>query len=401
MLQKEICQFYHRWHSHEQNLKEGVEILDFDLCPRDYIIDIKKPFTTRGEALTELERLIELVTAAPSTLFANQSFIIGKLKGSHSYLKSLLGESISFKDYLFSTIGIHPERLKEDEIQELQNDLETSLASIGLKLEPGNHKEIQEKIFTPDKFAIASLLPKAAEKWASLACSKLGISVNPSFTIEVVEADSYWLNWITGKAEQPFHLKVNTHPRNSHWHHAEDFFAAHEIAGHALHGTCLQEGVKTGLVDPAALNITIHSFETFHLEGIAQTVALLFQDNLALSHPWVYVRNASLILLMALLNDAQIRLEQGEDFEAMVQYILKNHLLVKEETVRSDLNERMNGRFMGAYQHVYYPAYKQFIKLRTISGEARFKILKKLYSEFYTPAQLKEIIDHAVNESLT
>ena len=72
---------------------------------------------------------------------------------------------------------------------------------------------------------------------------------------------------------------MNTHERIEYEQRSARGLAAHEIAGHAAHVAGMRQAVRDGRLDACALNLTVHSCEAFHMEGLAQ-VALY-----ALSRP--------------------------------------------------------------------------------------------------------------------
>lgn len=394
-LQSRITDFYHRWNTFERD-----QVLDMALVqpPADLC---GEPFSSRKEVQEELGQLLEEVVLTPENQFANKRFLERKLRGSLAYVNALEGKRLPFSEYLWETMEIRPNRLCDEEREMLKEDLANSLAYFGVPFSREGRVAFQKKVVDPDKTKFAQELKKAAPLWVERVTSQLQLKVSPQFVIQFEEHDSYWINWLSGRAGEPFTLRINMHPSIEFSKGDGHFFAPHEIGGHAVHGASLMESARLGMVDPASLNITLHNPESFILEAIAQSVGELFLKDEDSFAPFLLRRTKFFALFLALTNEAQCMMEEdGVPLDQAVDFVLEHHPFQRESSVRRDLIERQSSPSMCVYQFIYYPSYRLLMQLSHVPYPERWKLLRDFYTKLWTPSQMEKMISERSDSSI-
>src|SRR5712692_10052743 len=121
-----IIAVYRGWEAFER-AQGGPQIIDFDLSS----IDDAASFNSRREILLALEDLCEQLNDSSH----EGEFLRAKLQGSIFYLRALMGQQISFDEYLKHTLGILPEPFSTQEIDDTRDKINELLSSFGLQLQ--------------------------------------------------------------------------------------------------------------------------------------------------------------------------------------------------------------------------------------------------------------------------
>ena len=386
-LNASISRFYHRWHALEAALAEGVQVLDFDYCPREDLSDGEPPFTDRLEALRHLERLRERLADGAAGGLCNAEFLALKLTGSAAFLRALMGERIPFGPYLRATMGIDPEPVPTQEIEALRSELEQTFSKLGIPFSPEGKPAYDRYMVMRDTSGFGDALRREADRWVGLLQGRVGLMAQPAYGIEVVSEDAYWANWIDGSVAAGIRLRVNTHPRITFLNGCETGFAVHEIGGHALQLLELDAARRAGRVDGAALNLTVHSCEQFQLEGLAQSVLLLVAEEgeipeaLAIEHLLRRYHGA-------VQNNAQLEIEAGRPVDEVVEEVLGRSPFTTPLKALSDLRDRGRHPLYRAYMHVYPPSLRKFLTACELSPARRREFLRLMYTRLWTPDQI-------------
>lgn len=268
---RRAIQFYHRWDALEKDLREGIGILDFDLSPRECTDVLGRAFGDRKEALREIDQIRSTLAGMPDETLVNKEFLEAKFRGSWTLLRHLTGESVSFSELLNDCMGIEPVRRSDSELKQCRQNIFEEFHYLGL--DPTKLTPLELKQAVADPYSrLEESLPRTAEHWVAETKKALRLDCDATYEIEVVEEDSYWLNWITAEFGRPARLKVNNHPRRIHRRGDDQYYASHEIAGHALHVACLQKEIQADRLDIAGLSLTVHNCEQFLIEGIATSM---------------------------------------------------------------------------------------------------------------------------------
>lgn len=393
----EIRDFYWGWEYLERRLGSGLQIVDSDLMGGTLLEPHTPKFLDRDHALRELQTIQSTVSRSAPSDFINKEFVEMKLRGSETILRYLLGESISFRDFIYSTMGIIPHSFEEsfwagksEELNDLINQLDPKKKGICI-----------DSIFMSDPKELKHLLPRAADQWIKKLTTSLGVTVSLSFQIDFVEKDAYWISWFSAMNDNSFKLTMNVHPGRRLWVHDEHFWAAHEIAGHAAHFTCLKESVKRGSADEIGLLVTNHDMFMFQCEAVAQSVlSLIGSDDSSVVDcqqlRYLKARDMYFYLILGLMNEAQMMMDAGVSIDEAADYVQKFHPFYSRDTILADLKDRVSNPIMRCYQFVYHPSFELFNRLSRLDKISRYKLLSRFYREFFTPNQLIQLINNAL-----
>lgn len=397
-----ISRFYHRWHGLEENLGDKIEILDFDYCPREDLLELEPPFSDRKEALTHLEALRGRLAGTGPNSLRNAEFLTQKLTGSAAFLRALMGERIPFDTYLRATMGIEPEQMPVEELEAMRGELEQRFSEINIPFSPEGKQMFDRLMVMDDLSQFETNLRSEADRWVDIIQQRVGLKAKPDYNVDVVKEDAYWSNWISGSAEKGIRLRVNTHPRITFLKGSETGFAAHEIGAHALQILELDASRRAAQLDSAALNLTVHNCEQFQFEGLAQTVMFLvaregeIPEELDLDLRLKFYHSA-------LLNNAQIELEAGLPVDEVIDRVLVQAPFLKQLRVSSDVRDRGRHPLFRTYIHIYFPSQRKFLAAQKLSETRRREFLYRMYTQIWTAGQidamLKDLLalDHSDN----
>lgn len=396
MIQAATARFYQQWHALEQSKgAKGGLVIDFDMAPRELAGDIT-PFADRWKALDALRTLRADAETDPDV--RNRAFLRAKLAGAEAYLRGLLGERAPVEAYLSATMGFRPTRADPDALAEEKESLVRAFEARGIAWAESGRAAFTEQFDRPDLSAFEADLRGAAADLVARVRARLPDLPEPDFRVEVVETDAYWSNWIDGSVEDGVTLKVNTHKRVTYQRHSHLALAAHEIAGHACHVAGLR---SAGRVDPAALNLAVHSCEAFQMEGIAQAMLHLLLDRNEIPE--------GLRLLERLrawrgsrINDAWLDVEAGAPIDRVCASLQADMPLSSALSLRSGLRDRSRDPLYRCYIPVYAPSRALFMAGVALPEDERDAFLEAAMTQLWTPAQLARLVageDPAVVET--
>lgn len=393
-LQHDIATFTRRWHhfEREQGPRGGL-VIDFDMAPRDLVAVDVAAYDSREEALAALEGLQARVAVAAD--LRNRPFLEAHLAGSNAYLRALMGERAPFAAYLQATMGIAPEEHDARDLAARAEALRTEVEAMGIPWAEGSDRILQERIGLRDLSGFEAELREQAVGLVAEVRRRVPQAPEPSYRIEVVEEDAYWVNWIDGSVESGVTLKVNAHPRASFTRTSPLQLAAHEIAGHAVHVGCLRASAH---VDPCTLSLTVHACEAWQMEGLAQAmVHYLLDGDLP---PEVAFLERYRDYTGDVTNAAQLRVEQGEPIDRVCAETIAACPLSKPLSIRSSLRDRSRDPLHRAYIHVYAPARKTFLRAMDLPRERRDAFLAQVLTGLWTPAQVGRLLAGEAAESV-
>ncbi len=392
-LDARISTFYRRWHLLEQSKgKAGGLVLDFDMVrPQDV-----PAYGDRLAALAELDQLRSAVAATSG--LPNPAYLAQKLAGSAAYLRALLGERRPFSAYLSATMGIEPQRISDSVLQARAAELAKDFADRGVVWGPAGREAYGHTFGRPTMDGFNDELRSTA---VLLIQQLQGIHEgipDPSYRIEVVQADAYWSNWIDGSLADGVTLKVNTHPRIEYRTTSALSLAAHEIAGHAVHVGCLHQSAapEVGRVSPCALNLTVHACDAFQMEGLAQTMlhhldceTALPDGNLSDDHRLMerYREHSG-----DCMGNAQLLMEDGASIDEVWALARRWLPLNAEMSLSSGLRDRSRDPLLRSYIHVYAPSRRLFMQAIALPAPERRSFFELALRELWTPAQLQALV---------
>ncbi len=336
-----IIALYRGWHALEET--EGIEIIDFDLVPH---IKDQKDFTSRREVLSYLIKLRNNFPVEAES--EDKQFLKAKVQASIWYLKALMGEEIPFSLYIANTLGLRPCFISEEIIRRQKERVQALLSEFGVpdkrtaKQLSEDLRLTREKAEEETKRAQELYLPRV---FALLDKEETSLP----YQLSSVEEKAYWQAWTGTDPEGGLKLTFNFHPCQT-WHKGDpEFLVLHEIGGHFLQMTMVKEAIKQRIVNPALGLTTVHDPHSFVSEGIADTLSLFL--NIPLSRFGLLAREHRK-LRNYLCNNAHIWVNEGEDPEELVPYLLQ-HPFLKEEKVRLNLRNWVQDPLLRVYQYSY------------------------------------------------
>jgi hypothetical protein len=387
-LLRDISRFYHRWNMLEASLgPDNGNILDFDFCPREDIVDLEPPFASRLEALRRLERLRADLAATPADTLCNHAFLTQKLTGSAAFLRAMMGERQPFAPYLRATMGIDPELTPAHRLQAQRAELEERCARLGFPFSAKGRPKFNEYMVQKDMTGFEDQLRAEAALWVDRLRTRLGLTTEPRYDLQLSHEDAYWANWIDGSLETGIRLRVNLHPRITYLRGSETSFAVHEIGGHALQALELDAARRAGHIDGAAMNLSVHCCEQFQLEGLAQSVMMLVAEDHEVPEE-LQIDHLLRAYHGALGNNAQIEIEAGRPIDEVVEGVLEAAPFLAPLKVSSDLRDRSRHPLYRAYIFVYAPSRRRFMSAQSLPAAQRIEFLRRMYTRLWTPDQI-------------
>ncbi len=395
-LTRSIASFYRRWHALEESMgADNGAILDFDFCPKEFA-DNTSPYRSRLVVLHGLEQLQEDL-CGNNLNFHNHEFISLKLRGANAYLRALMGERFPFSKYLLETMGIAPEYIVADEINMLKDRAQSYLAQHDLSWHSKDYERYQKLTIYTEADKFVQDLRHYAEIWVAKTRERLGLEGTPNYSIQIVQEDAYWTNWINGEVDGTILLRINTHPRILFQKGSAINFAVHEIAAHAVHILELDHQRRLGNIDVASMNMTSHSCEIYQLEGLSQSLIHLISDDGEISDDF-YLYEALSIYHLALLQNAHLDLEDGRPINEVIKTVLDAAPFISEKQVLSDLRDRSRYPMLRALMPVYYPTRKKFLSALKLSRENKNSFLRSIYQNLWTPQQIDVLLNSFSNK---
>jgi len=403
-LDARISRFYRRWHDLEETLgaHKGL-VIDFDMAPRPMGGWGTDAFTSRATALREcialVDILAEFLPGAPSAGDplgpTNPSYTYTKLAGSLAYLWALTGERMPFADYLAATMGIQAHRISAEALAERRAAAVDVCARYGIPWSPEGGAVLRGRLGRPGLDGFEAELRAAATDEVGRLRLLLPDLPEPAYRIEVVREDAYWCNWIDGALDDGVVLRVNTHPRHDYMTTSARALAAHEIAGHAAHVTTLRQSVERGLVDANTLNLTVHACDAFQMEGLAQVALHVLADVGPTAAP-LPIEHQLMESLRNLSGDrmgnAQLDVEGGDSMSDVWADLDADLPLSGSMSLRASLRDRSRSPLHRGYIHVYAPSKRMFSRLLERSPADRVPIVRAVYEEMWTPAQIDRLL---------
>jgi hypothetical protein len=143
-------------------------------------------------------------------------------------------------------------------------------------------------------------------------------------------------------------------------------------------------------VDPCTLSLTVHACEAWQMEGLAQAMLHLLTDGDLPGE--VAFLEAYRDYAGDVVNQAQLRVEQGEPIDRVCADTIHLCPLTKPLTIRSGLRDRSRDPLHRAYIHVYAPARKTFLRALALPRAARDRFLADVLTGLWTPDQVERLL---------
>jgi len=379
---EEIVSLYKGWHEIEKSNK--IDIIDFDLVPEIKGIKVK----SREEVLRRLKYLHS--SFEPET--KQEVFIKAKLDASIYLLRALMDEEIPYTLYVEKITGVTPEIIDEKIIERQYERTYELMLKAGYKPSRQTLKEFietlkmsKEEATRREKICELEIVP--------IFKKGLGFeNVKPVFTTDYVEEDDYWKGWSSTKSDGTFWLRFNFHPMVD-WYKGEmQILPTHEIA-HFVHGANLKQGIQEGRINPAIGVTTVYEPHTFAGEGTANGVLDIAEVEKEFSKFGLLAREQR-VTTSYLLNNAHIRVNEGEDIDKLVEYILERSPFANAKRYRRILELCRDNPTRRGYVYVYGYTRKKHREFQQMLTPGQFLVyLNHAMSTYETPKQLMAFVN--------
>jgi hypothetical protein len=378
-------QLYRAWHELE---KSGpVDVIDFDLINQDFP---SIGLNSRQDVLDRFSAIRLHSVESPA-----QEFLCAKLLASKSYLKSLEGEYIPFREYCEQTVGIVPEMFSEEGLIQQRNQADEALDKLGYKPTPEGYKNyFPENILQTDE--IQRQFNKAKEKSNEIIARALGLQhlLPMDYKESIVSEDAYWICFISGQ-KTGMDFKINVHPRNRiRWvKGTPETISAHEMGGHLMQALSWRENIRNGLINPLYGVTSIPGPEQWACEGMADALPALIPELYAGFSNEAKFMHQLKVLSSMVKNNTHIMANDGQELSTIKDYTNKYHPFETIERIEKGFKDATESPYLRAYLMTYNDGMPYFNNLGKDLGIKSLQLLKELYKRPMTPTQVKKFVE--------
>ncbi len=381
MDQRELEEFYYRWHKLEA--ANGVEIIDSDLlAERDAH---PGPYRDRSEVKTVLDGLIHRAGTDPAVT----PFIKAKLTACDRYLRALQGERFDFRDYIEATVGVRPHPIPDGFLREKLETVKKLFRDCGYDYTADDYRAFVAATRYPDAATIKTRFQGFERRVVPAVLSWLGLDFQLDYDVDFVEKDAYWLNWLGTDERARLKLQFNMHERKrSQWQDSvEEIMVFHEICGHVVQNLAWQQSAREGRIPRSCALTSVFSPETFSMEGIAQTLFDFFPDP-PLSTIGKFFAERSVLVQMALSN-AHIMANDGLPAEEIRDYLLPYQPAVDLDALKRTLPENTKHPLFRTYLYVYgISAYYHRLLAARLDDAGKRRFVLECYRNILMPSEI-------------
>lgn len=378
-MSRKLISVFRGWDIYERT-HGGPAIVDFDLCAPGQPVH----FESRREVREALVDLAECLRGETGSV----PFLRSRVEGSIAYLRALAGEPVPFEEYIHATLGMAPGTVPDSELRAARAEAESHLDRYGLRFDRNDRARFEREFVLADEAAIKSGIFDSKDLWLGrLGSLSVPVPHAMKLSVRFTSVDAPWANWIAG-TRAGFELEINLHPRKKYYRGSPLALCLHEICGHAVQMAIWQQRIEEGTLDDACGITTVHSPETFAAEGLGQTVHFLVGRHFPLP-PELWLRKSLQYYELLVMQNAQIRLYQGEPFEQALDYAEERLSLSNREDIESELRERFVNPLSRTYQLSYSIAERALRQLIAPMSDAQMsQFFRRIYEEPMTPAEL-------------
>jgi hypothetical protein len=381
-LHPDIVALYRGWHALERRLG-GADIVDFDLSTGTDAVE----FTSRNQVLLALESCARSLTGEGLV----SEFSRDRLRASIYYLNACLGEQIPFVEYVQSTMGVTPQKFSEVQLLDSFDRVDTLLQEIGLKFCPKYKSQYEAQCLIQDKTTVKDHINDQLKQWLDRLGNFITVPSLNHVAVSFAAVDAYWSNWVSGSVREGFALQVNLHPRINYLKGTPALLAAHEYCGHLIQVQQWALNVASGAIDPSYGFTTVHSPESFMMEGLADALVYILADEAELDFDQRLARELTWHSRLV-SNNVHYLINTGHHFSDVFHYYRRYSPFLDDRTIESSIRDRSQNPLGRTYQYVYGIALDYFRKL--LEGKAiaqQRTMLQTLYHQPYSKTQLDRL----------
>lgn len=400
LLGKSLIGIYRQWDQMEKAGLTGTDVIDFDVAP------VQDPNYNRYSNRDEVEDDFLTIMGSWDADRTDGKFFQAKTKSSMAYLQALRRERFSpINDYLFKTMGVTldegvggPEMDEQfDKVRYYAKDLGFGWSRDGWK------KYLQENQLTIQEFKRDFI--KGETEFMPIALEYLDLehlvpSGAPFYKVTEGSVDATWVAWASGKRENGFEVKINTHPRNAlrQIKGTPEIFYIHEVISHGLQHLGFMNKIDKKLINSAYGITTVPGPEQFGLEGSAKTAPFLIHPLLdRLSTHSLFDLERSILEEMVKVN-AIITLNNpnGDATDWRLAREMVHSYLPSETDERIDVMfEKMTKDIVWRSYFVAYAEGTLFLRdaVSRLSYGNKQRLAKSFYEKPRTPGQIEQLVD--------
>lgn len=176
----------------------------------------------------------------------------------------------------------------------------------------------------------------------------------------------------------------------------QGLLALHEIGGHVLHFSQLLADQSQRNAAPHLLALSIHTYDTYFIEGIAQFLTSIYTELIAPEDKLLRMDVKHYELEVALRHKNLTDLIEGKTDIDKAARLDEDYLGVDAAQRRRFYEVSLKDAFFCCLRLVYYPAHQTLLPALRLDEAKLRGFLKKLLHSHYSPAEL----DRLVAESL-
>lgn len=380
---EEMVLTYRGWDAYER-AHGGPSIVDFDLSS----IQGSDSFSSRREVL---HSLISLYDRFPEDSHEDE-FLRARIRGSISYLRTLMGQQIEFQQYLSDTLGMRLEPFGEEEIQNARNEVRELLSPFGLTFDAKDKARYEREMLIRDPATIKNGIVGNQQRWLQrVASTGVPVPKQLPFSVQFTEVDAYWSNWISGSAQKGITLSINLHTRKKYDRGRPLALCLHEVCGHAVQMSIWRNLIIEGRISQACGLTTVHSPEMFVSEGLGQTVPDL------LGRRWKFpaefqLSRALQYYSLLVLHNAHLMIYEANPVDAVLDYVCDQLPFSDSETLEAEIRDRGTNPLFKVYQLSYAAGESGIRKLIAgMSTDQVERLFVQIYTKPMTPGQLMRL----------
>lgn len=243
---------------------------------------------------------------------------------------------------------------------------------------------------------VASQFEGSSRRYSSVVMDTLNINDYPSYTTNFVQEDKPWIFWVDGDRVRGIEVKVNTHPLRTQIRWVEgvpEVLGTHEIGGHVTQMDNWKRRIDKGEMNPAYGLTNIPGPESWMMEGVANTVPLLFPDIYTKMTDFGKLELERQILAEMVRNNVHLRVTRGElprrpELTEYIRFFLPGETNFRiNRLVHECRYHPVESSYRAAYENgtIWFAE-----RLRGLPDENLTDFATCLYSRPSTPVQVKD-----------
>ena len=332
---------------------DGHEIIDQDYSP----LGRCDSFSSRRDVLDALAELQRRFGEQPDL----DQMVRDNLSASETYLRAVLGERMSLRQYVSALYLYDPVPIPEKTLEATLAEVKELCSRFGLSYHPEDQPAYLARFRVESAEEVAELARAGQDYWLERLYKHVEPPPDLKINIQIVREDEPWsffLNASMGLAT----FSINAHPRHIFTRGQCKYIASHEIAGHAVQNSCWARAVTRGNLPAALLIHATHHPIAPLAEGMAQALPYFLCLSTELDHEMMLAKKLRELRDMVLAN-AQLMLETGGSVTAAWRYCARHLHFVEPFEVERDIANRALKPAERAYQNCYAPSFLAFRRI--------------------------------------